>query len=569
MSLLQQLPPLEPSRVPAILRRLETEQARRWERTELERSLIRFVEAAWHVIDAAPYEGNWHIEAICEHLEAVADGRIRKLLINIAPRHSKTLIVSVLFQCWIWTKQASPEFPLWGPQVKFLCVSYGDQVVFDAAILARRLIESEWYQVRWGKRVTITQDQSAKNKFDTTAGGTRISSPMGGAVLGRGGDIRIVDDPIKADEGDSEVVREGVNNSYEATLRSRVTDPRTTATILIMQRLNERDLAGYVLSEEKDWVHLCLPEEYDPRRHCSTILGWEDPRTEPGELLWPERFSSEYLAPFRRNSYVWSGQYQQSPAPAGGGIFKTDWWQLWPPEGETFDPAGLPIDPVTGERKWLSFPAMDYVVVSVDTALTIKEESDWSAATCWGVYRNEHDLIKVCLLWAWQARLPFHELVEKIILTCRGKEKRKRRNGEEYEALLGWKADTLVIEAKANGWSVIQEIVRLCRREEFGVIPWDPKKQGGGDILARAHAVSHIWEAKMVFAPDREWANMVISEMAALPKAAHDDVSSSAIQGIKYLRDRGLLSMRDEREEELDRVMSHKAARPVQLPYDA
>jgi predicted phage terminase large subunit-like protein len=541
---------------------------RRKEVERLEASFSEFCAAAWRVIDASTYESNWHIEAICQHLEAVADGRIRKLLINIAPRHSKTLIVSVLFQCWIWAQTPEADRPLCGPQVKFLCVSYGDAVVYDAAVQARRLIESDWYQERWGKRVKIASDQSAKNKFDTTAGGSRISSPMGGAVLGRGGDIRIIDDPIKADEGESEAIREGVIASYEATLRSRVTDPRTTATILIMQRLHERDLAGHILATEKDWVHLCLPEEYDPRRHCSTMLGWNDPRTEQGELLWPERFSLDYLEPFKRNPFIWSGQYQQAPAPPGGGIFKTDWWQLWPPEGETFDERGNPIDPATGERKWLEFPPMDYVVVSVDTALTTKEENDWSACTVWGVFTNERNLIKVVLLWAWQDRLAFHELVEKIILTCRGKEKRTRRDGTEYEAILGFKADSLLIEAKANGWSVIQEIARLCKGEEFGVYPWDPKKHGGGDIIARAHAVSHLFAAKIVYAPDRDWATNLIDEMAMLPKAAHDDLSSSAIQALKFLRDQGLLSTRDERQAQLDRLADYKAARPVMRPYD-
>jgi phage terminase large subunit-like protein len=554
----------------------------------LENSLVAFVRAAWPIIDSAPYEHNWHIDAVCEHLQAVAEGRIRKLVINIPPRHSKTLIVSVLFPCWVWARQADVHMPLSGPQVKFLCMSYSEQVTYDAAILARRLVESDWYQARWGKRVSITSDQSAKNKFDTKAGGTRISSSISGTVLGRGGDIRIIDDPIKADEGESEVIREGVISAYEATLRSRVTDPRTTATILIMQRVHQRDLSGYITENEPDFVHLCLPEEYDPRRHCETELGWEDPRTEAGELLWPARFDAEYLAPFRRNAYIWSGQYQQLPSPAGGSIFKTSDWMLYPPEGETFDSRGLPIDPVTGLRKWLEFPQMDYVVASVDTALGEKEANDWTAMTVWGVFKTqtsigaaaqwsnahrgmgqaaEGDMIKVVLLWAWQARLPFNELMEKIILTARGKEKRKRPNGESYDAVLGWKADALLIENKANGLSVIQEVVRLCRAEEFAVYAFDPRRNGGGDITARAHAVSHLWPAKMIFAPDRDWASLVIDEMAMFPKAAHDDLTSSSIQAIKYMRDRGMLQLRDEREAELDRLGDYKQARPAQLPY--
>jgi len=336
-------------------------------------------------------------------------------------------------------------------------------------------------------------------------------------------------------------------------------------------------------------VHLCLPEEYDPRRHCSTVLGWEDPRTEQGQLLWPDRFDREYLAPFRRNAYIWSGQYQQLPTPLGGSIFKTSDWQLYPPEGETFDDRGLPIDPRTGERKWLEFPPMDYVVVSVDTALGTKEENDWTACTVWGVFHTvftgpndgspwprghrgrgqgaDGDMIKVALLWAWQDRLPFHELMERIILTARGKEKRRRANGETYEAVLGFRADALLIENKAQGLSVIQEVTRLCRAEEFSVYAFDPRKNGGGDILARAHAVSHLWPARIIFAPDRDWASLVIDEMAMFPKAAHDDLTSCSIQAIKFMRDRGMLQLRDEREAELDRLGDYKAARQPQLPY--
>lgn len=170
------------------------------EAESLQASFIDFFAAAWPEIDPAPLQLSWHHEAIAEHLEAIAYGHIRKLLVNVPPRHSKTLIVSVAYPAWLWCQEPDPDYPLLGPQAKFLCLSYSDQLAMDNATLARRLINSDWYRKRWGNRVLIAGDQDAKNKFDTAAGGTRISASFGGSVLGRGGDIKIIDDPHKVDE---------------------------------------------------------------------------------------------------------------------------------------------------------------------------------------------------------------------------------------------------------------------------------------------------------------------------------------------------------------------------------
>lgn len=541
--------PFDPAALPILAERLQSELNKRQEKERLEANLIDFVEAAWPVIDPAPYQGNWHIDAICEHLEAVAEGRIRKLLVNVPPRHSKTLLCSVLWPCWIWAQEPDADFPLIGPQAKFLCLSYAEKVVFDSAITARRLLESDWYQSRWGDHVRITTDQAAKEKFDTTAGGSRISAPMGGQVLGRGGNIRIIDDPNKADDANYPNQLEATIRTYEETLRSRITDPRITATVTIMQRLSDLDLSGHLLETEPDTVHLYLPEEYDSRRHCVTVLGlddqgdevtWQDPRTIDGQLLWPERFDEDYLRPFRLNAYVWSGQYQQSPAPRGGGIFKREWWQVYPPEGEQFHP-------VTNKPlKTLNLPPMDHIIASLDTAMTTKEENDFSALTVIGVWRNEYDLPKLMLLDAWQARLEFRQLVDRVIFSC-----------------MENRVDRLLIEAKVNGFSVAQEIGRLLIGKEFAVSIVPVK----GDIVARAHAVSHLLETGLVYAPDRKWADLVIDNMAVLPKGAHDDLASSMIQGLKHLRDTGFALLRDERESDLARRHSLRASKPARLPY--
>jgi hypothetical protein len=163
------------------------------QRAGFEDSLIRFVEGAWSSLDPAPYQPSWAIDALCEHLQAVADGQIRKLLVNLSPRCGKTLVTSVCFPAWVWAQRDISY--LKGPQVRFLCGSYNDDLSLQNSTRHRRLLLSPWYQRYWGRRFQLTQDQSAKAKFDTTAGGSRISTSARGLLLGVGGDCLVVDDP--------------------------------------------------------------------------------------------------------------------------------------------------------------------------------------------------------------------------------------------------------------------------------------------------------------------------------------------------------------------------------------
>lgn len=525
-------------------------------------------------MDPAPFVGGWHLEAIAEHLQAVAEGQIRKLLINVPPRHSKTLITSVAFPAWVWARQPDPDFPLIGPQVKFMCLSYGDQLAMDNATLGRRLIASDWYQERWGKRVAIAGDQDAKNKFDTTAGGTRISSSFGGGVLGRGGDIKILDDPHKTDEAESEVTRDRVIRTYDGTLKSRITDPKKSAEIIIMQRLHEGDLSGHVLDSGDDWVHLCLPAEYDPGRHCTTMLGWEDPRTEEGELLWSERFGNDELKTFKSNPYEWAGQWQQTPVHRGATIFQRDWWQLYEsPDGK--------------------HPPFDYVIASLDGAFTEKEENDPSALTIWGLFYEEQTLqmpngalvrsrkepAKVMLVDAWAKKLHMHgsrvEYSPEELDEIRSGDDERRKFGLRHyrertqkdwglvewvaHSCKKWNVDRLLIEAKASGHTVAQEMQRLYGDEQWSVQLQDVK----GDKAARAMAVVSTFSQLLVYTPaldgeHRDWAEKVIAEMESFPKGRHDDLTDSATQAIKHLRTAGLIQHPDEQAADNLRRSKHR-----------
>jgi len=220
------------------------------ERRICEASLYEYLVRAWPQFDPAPFTGAWHIQAICEHLEAVSRGEIRRLIINIPPRHSKTSIVAIAWVTWTWAKQADPEYPLLGPGVRFLCASYGAKKAEEDAVTARRLIASNWYQRLWNHRLVIAKDRDNAGQYDTTAGGSRISTGIPES-LGKGGIIRILDDPHKTTEVESQTVVEGQVRAYNEVWRTRSNDPQQGAEVIIMQRQAEGDLSGYLLERDQ------------------------------------------------------------------------------------------------------------------------------------------------------------------------------------------------------------------------------------------------------------------------------------------------------------------------------
>lgn len=378
------------------------------EKALCEKSLARFIERSWPYFVPAKYCPNWHVDAISEHLEAVNRGQIRRLLVNIPPRFAKTTIVAVAWPIWTWIQNGlSGQYPLFGPQVRFLCVAYGSDKAQEDAVTSRRLLKSEWFRKHWGEVVSISPDRDSQERYDTTAGGSRISVGIGASVLGRGGDIKIIDDPSKPDEVESDVVRKTTIRSYDETLSSRENDPTTAAEVMIAQRLHDNDLPGHLLEKygsdpsKGGVVHLNLPLEYDSSRHCVTVIGWEDPRgcddngdrlpkeaieARDGMSLWPERFPKGVIAERKKaeGSYSFSAKYNQMPVPRGGGIIKPEWWKMWPPAGEVLDSEGKPAAP-------LAFPPIHYIVAYLDTALTEKTENDPSGMTIYGVWQGSEE----------------------------------------------------------------------------------------------------------------------------------------------------------------------------------
>lgn len=505
------------------------------------RSLHSFIKQGWRYMDPATFVDGWHIGALAEHYEAVMLGQIRRLLINQPPRTMKSLTGSVSFPAWCWA-QKKERGPLAGPGTSFMFASYAQTLSVRDSVKCRRLIESPWYQDNWGKTFNLTSDQNTKIRFENSEGGYRLATSVGGYLTGEGASIIGVDDAHNTVEAESELIRQGVLDWWDNALSTRLNDPKTGAYIVTMQRLHENDLAGHVLDRwGSDCVHLMLPMRFDERRVCVTVLGFEDPRTEPGELLWPERFGEAEVEHLETElgPYGTASQLAQSPSPRGGGIIKSEWWMLWPPDGEeTQWTKPTVVEDVDGNRRNISrttFPKFELIVVSLDTAYTEKEENDYSACTVWGTFRYRGQP-KVMLIHAWRDRLELHALVKRILETC------KERG-----------ADLVLVEAKASGLSVIQELKRLMQPGGFSVKGMDPKRQ---DKMARLVAVEPMFAGGLIYAPDTTWAEMVISELSQMPKGKYDDLGDSTTQALIYLRRSGIAMLTEEVKEENHRKLT-------------
>lgn len=490
-----------------------------------EDNLYEFMKAGWPYIDPNRFVDSWHLGAIAEHLTAVCDGEITRLIINQPPRTSKSSML-VAFDPWVWAQREISDTS--GPGVQFLHASYAQSLSVRDSVKTRRLLESPWYQQYWGHRVQITSDQNTKVRFDNAQGGYRLATSVGGTLTGEGGSIIIIDDPHNAMEAESEAVRTSTLEWFDSSLSTRLNNPDTGAMILVMQRLHEEDMTGHILSSDagSDWVHLMLPMRYEAERAriiYPNAIGWSDPRTVEGELLTPERYSEKAVKRLERQlgPYGSAGQLQQRPSPKGGGILKREYWMDW--EKDTY-------------------PQVDYVLASIDTAYTEKEENDPSAMTVWGIFLNDHEVPNAILMNAWTERLELHDLANKIAKTAKK-----------------FKVDHMLIENKASGISVAQEIRRLFAYEDFSLQMIDPKNL---DKIARAYSVqpilaegcvlkdgnTHRTGPGIIWAPQKfSWADMVITQCAGFPKAKHDDIVDTVTQALRFLRQTGMLSRGEER----------------------
>ena len=289
------------------------------ERELCSRSLADFAKRAWHVLEpATPLKWGWALDAICAHLEAVTDGRINRLLMNVPPGTMKSLLTGVIWPAWEWGPRRMP-------QSRFLGTAHKQDLAVRDSMKCRRLIQSDWYQRLWP--TALTSDQNAKTKFENDATGFREAMAFT-SMTGSRGDRVVLDDPLSADDANSDAALRAADLTFTEALPSRVNNERS-AIVVIMQRLHERDTSGIILDRKLPYVHLCLPMRFEPDRRCVTPI-FTDPRTAEGELLFPERFSEAQVADLERTmgSYASAGQLQQRPSPRGGGMFKREWFPV-------------------------------------------------------------------------------------------------------------------------------------------------------------------------------------------------------------------------------------------------
>ena len=300
---------------------------------------------------------NWHVGTMCDHLEAVNLGQIRRLLINVPPRHQKSLTCNVFWPAWTWMQPGN--LPLQGPQVRFLCATHTKPLTLRDSVKCRAVIESDIYQRRWSDRVRFSKDQNAKHRYSNTASGERLCASVGGKVIGEGGDIDIIDDPQDPSSLDAEGGRERTLDWWRYEMSTRLNDPSYGAFVAIMQRLHQQDFSGFVL-DSGDWVHLCLPARFETDHPHRSV---HDIRQRDGELLWPQFATEEFIDQQEKElgSYGFAGQFQQRPAPRSGGMFdRTNWGYVdaVPAGGETvrgWDLAGT--DEARGKRVRAAYTA--------------------------------------------------------------------------------------------------------------------------------------------------------------------------------------------------------------------
>src|SRR5260370_3466458 len=463
------------------------------------RSLREVVRQAWPIVEPVPpFVPGWHVAAIIDVLAGVSRGRIRNLLINVPPRRMKSLLVSVFWPAWEWLRS---------PERRWLYSSYGAQLSIRDSVKCRRLIESPSYQRLWGDRFALTSDQNTKGRFDNDRSGYRLSTSVGGAATGEGGDRIVCDDPHNVQEAESDSVRKGTIEWFDVVMSTRVNDPKTSAKVIVMQRCHQQDLSGHLI-EQGGWEHLVLPAEYEgPTR--TTSIGFVDPRKEHGELLWPERFGVAEMESLKRSlgSYAAAGQLQQRPSPAGGGLLRRHWFRFWQPQGANLPPVSVRLPDGSHQSiAALELVRIDELIQSWDCAFKDLETSDFVVGQVWG--RTGANLI---LLDQTRDRMDCPTTVRSV-----------RQLSAKWPQCLA-----KLIEDKANGSAVIQ----MLAHEVPGILPVNPE----GGKVARAAAVSPLIEAGNVYLPHPQpcpWLNDLIEECAAFPNGAHDDQVDAMTQAL-------------------------------------
>lgn len=495
--------------------------------------LLEFTRQSFDIIEPGQeFVDNWHLGVLSEHLMAVSSGEIQNVVFNIPPGCMKSILVSVAWPAWEWAHDKT---------LRTLSASYGVDLAIRDAAKTRDIITSEWFRERWPD-VVIRAGSDQKTKYELTGGGWRLATSVGGRATGEHPDRKIVDDPHNAKQADSDAERESALLWFDRTLSTRGKS-RGARTVVVMQRLHERDVTGHIIADLTGYEHVCIPMEFDGKRR-KTFLGPYDPRTKAGELLWPEMFDEQAVTELKQalGSYGTSGQLQQDPVPSESGLLKVEAFRMWP---ATASP-----------------PQLEYVLQSYDCAFTEKTSGDPTACTTWGVFTHLGRR-NVMLLDAWDEHLGYPALRRRVLDDWSSKYggDPKPRSGPPVKAR---SPDRILVEAKASGQSLLQDL----RQADVPAAAYNP---GSADKIARAHQAAPSLELGLFWIPESTknpgqfvtWAQPFVRQLKQFPVGEHDDYVDTFTQAAIYLKNQGWLELpRAKERDSEERVVPRKVVNP-------
>lgn len=447
----------------------------------------KFIERVFCCADpSTTYLPNWHIGVVAEHLQEVANGNMRRLIINIPPRSLKSICVSVAFPAWLLGVN---------PATRIMAASYSNILSIKHSLDTRLVLESDWYRQMFPATV-ICDDQNEKSKFVTTKRGFRFATSVGGSATGEGADILIVDDPHNPLQAASQVQRQKAINWFEQTFSTRLNNKKKGAIIIVMQRLHADDLSGRML-KKGGWKHLCLPAVSEKR--LVYYYDTEKKIINVGDYLHPDREGAEEIATAKRElgSQGFAAQYQQMPMRLKGGMVEPGWIKRYENKGE-----GLGI---RGKKDSDCFISQSW-----DTAIKLGGGNDYSACTTWMETKSGYYLLDVVAL-----RLEYPALKSKCIALAKK-----------------WNPKAILIEDKGSGQSLLQD---LRASTKLPLIAINPK----GDKITRFARVTTLFEAGRIYLPDQAtWLEDYETQLFSFPNIPHDDMVDSTSQYLNRIRDK-------------------------------
>lgn len=464
---------------------ITSEDLKNVEREYCKRSLAAFARLAWPILEPGQnLRWGWCLDAICEHLEAVSRGKINRLLMNVPPGSMKSLLTSVFWPAWEWGPNGRPELRVIG-------TAHEEGLAIRDSRRCRDLIKSEWYQDLWP--ISLSKDLDGKREFGNDKKGVRQARSFP-SMTGVRGDIVILDDPISADAANSAAKLEAARVTFTETLPTRLNN-ENSAIVVIMQRLNARDTSGVILDMKMPYVHLKIPMRFEGD-NTPNALGWRDPRTKIGELMFPERFDEGTVSLLEKalGSYATAGQLQQRPVARGGGLIKLDWFRYWEVR-----------------------PALEWRVICADTAQKTAQQNDYSVFQCWGRSLAGQAVLLDQIRGKWEAP----------DLVVQARAFWLKHAAAQVGAAAG-QLRALYVEDKVSGTGLIQTL----RREGIPILPI----QRSTDKFSRGGDAAPFLESGNVLIPqDAPWLSDFLTEAESFP-GANDDQMDPFFDAVKIVQ---------------------------------